>query len=374
MKVVKLGDYIEEYSKKNTEEKDITVYSVTNEEGFCTGYFSKDVSSKDKHNYKIVPYGYFAYNPSRINVGSIDWQRVEEQVLVSPLYVVFKIKKDIEKQYLFYYLKSDIAKLFIKNMAMGSVRDNLKFSILKKFPFNLRSLEEQKAIVNKIDRINILIEYSKQLKDMYNKLIKSRFIEMFGDITEKIALKESCTLHARIGWQALTKKEHQKIGDYMLVTGTDFIDGKIDFSNCVYISKNRYDMDENIQIKNDDILITKDGTIGKVAIVEKLPMPATLNAGIFVVRPDKRFNKEYISYVFKGPLFEQFVNRVKTGSTIKHLNQGKLVQFEIPLPDMDMQNEFAKLYMQIGKSELAVKSSLEKLETLKKSLMQQYFG
>ncbi len=124
VKVVKLGDYIEEYSRKNTEEKDITVYSVTNEEGFCTGYFSKDVSSKDKHNYKVVPYGYFAYNPSRINVGSIDWQRLEEQVLVSPLYVVFKIKKDIEKQYLFYYLKSDMAKLYIKNMATGSVRDN----------------------------------------------------------------------------------------------------------------------------------------------------------------------------------------------------------------------------------------------------------
>lgn len=282
------------------------------------------------------------------------------------------VKNGFELKYIYYNLK--YKKEELNNKGTGSTFKAISKASLGELLIKNISVEKQKECIKRLDLVHKIINEEKEQIKKFDTLIKSRFVEMFGDITEKIALKESCTLHARIGWQALTKKEHQKIGDYMLVTGTDFIDGKIDFSNCVYISKNRYDMDENIQIKNDDILITKDGTIGKVAIVEKLPMPATLNAGIFVVRPDKRFNKEYISYVFKGPLFEQFVNRVKTGSTIKHLNQGKLVQFEIPLPDMDMQNEFAKLYMQIGKSELAVKSSLEKLETLKKSLMQQYFG
>lgn len=156
MKVVKLGDYIEEYSEKNTGKENVPVYSVTNEEGFCRGYFSKDVSSRDKSNYKIVPYGYFAYNPSRINVGSIDWQKAENKVLVSPLYVVFQVKKGIEQQYLLHYLKSDIAKLYIKSMATGSVRDNLKFSMLKKFSINLPSVEEQKNIVKKIDGVDLL--------------------------------------------------------------------------------------------------------------------------------------------------------------------------------------------------------------------------
>ena len=70
----------------------------------------------------------------------------------------------------------------------------------------------------------------------------------------------------------------------------------------------------------------------------------------------------------------QFVETAKTGATIKHLNQGKLIQFEIPLPETGLQERFAAFVQQVDKSKLAVKESLEKLETMKKALMQQYFG
>ena len=129
-------------------------------------------------------------------------------------------------------------------------------------------------------------------------------MEMFGKCKRTVLVKDSCTYHSRIGWQALTTKEHQSTGEYLLITGTDFIDNRINYDTCVYVSKERYDMDIKLQIKNGDILITKDGTIGKVAVVDDLPMSATLNAVIFVVRPDKRFFKEYIEYVFKGDLFQ----------------------------------------------------------------------
>lgn len=109
-KRVPLGDYITEYSVRNKSDENIPVYSVTNSQGFCTEYFDKEVASKDKSTYKIVPRGFFAYNPSRINVGSVDWQRSEERVIVSPLYNVFSVSEELDKQYLFYFLKSDIGK------------------------------------------------------------------------------------------------------------------------------------------------------------------------------------------------------------------------------------------------------------------------
>ena len=87
-KIERLGEYISEYSVRNTDNEDIQVYSVTNTNGFCTEYFDKDVASKNQTNYKIVPKGYFAYNPSRINVGSIDCQSVEERLLERILLVV----------------------------------------------------------------------------------------------------------------------------------------------------------------------------------------------------------------------------------------------------------------------------------------------
>ena len=172
---------------------------------------------------------------------------------------------------------------------------------------------------------------------------------MFSNVKEYVSVADSCEVHARIGWQALTQKEHMPFGKYMLITGTDFVDNEINYNTCVFVTKERYEMDEHIILRNNDVLITKDGTIGKVAIVHNLPGPATLNSGVFVVRPNTQFNKEYISYVFKGDPFSRFVEEVKTGVTVKHLNQASLLKFKIPVPSIDKQNEFALFLNKIDK-------------------------
>ena len=180
--IVKLGSLISEYSVRNKADEDIPVYSVTNEQGFCTGYFSKEVASQDRTTYKIVPRGCFAYNPSRINVGSVDVQECEDRVIVSPLYVVFSVNEKLNRRYLLHYLKSDITLTYIKAYASGSVRDNLKFSILKEFPINLPSAEEQEQIVATLDGIEHLIALRKEELASLDELVKSRFIELFGDV------------------------------------------------------------------------------------------------------------------------------------------------------------------------------------------------
>lgn len=87
-------------------------------------------------------------------------------------------------------------------------------------------------------------------------------------------------MHARIGWQNLRTTEFLDSGDYMLITGTDFNDGAISFSTCHYVERERYEQDRNIQIHNGSILITKDGTLGKVAYVQGLSMPAVKYKGL----------------------------------------------------------------------------------------------
>ena len=79
--MTKLGQFIESVSERNKSGLDIPVYSVSNTQGFCSEYFSKNVASKDTSTYKIVRKGYFAYNPSRINVGSVDFLRCADSVL-----------------------------------------------------------------------------------------------------------------------------------------------------------------------------------------------------------------------------------------------------------------------------------------------------
>ena len=179
--IVKIGDVISEYSVRNKFDENIPVYSVTNEKGFCTGYFSKEVASKDKSTYKIVPRGYFAYNPSRINVGSVDWQKYEDRVIVSPLYVVFGVSDRLDRQYLLHYLKSYMMLSFIKEYATGSVRDNLKLSDLGKLPINLRPIGEQRKIAAVLDKVSDLMAKRRQQLDKLDELVKARFIELFGD-------------------------------------------------------------------------------------------------------------------------------------------------------------------------------------------------
>lgn len=172
---VPLGKFIKEYSERNKGNEDIPVYSVTNSQGFCTEYFGKEVASQDKTTYKIVPQGYFAYNPSRINVGSVDWQRYEKRVIVSPLYNVFSVSEGIDRQYLYYFLRSDLGRQMIKAKASGSVRDNLKLDMLKEMTIPDISVEQQKFCSSVLDKLHKLIQMRQQELQKLDEFIKARF-------------------------------------------------------------------------------------------------------------------------------------------------------------------------------------------------------
>ena len=177
---VRLGDYIKEYSVRNKNDEDIPVYSVTNTQGFCQDYFGKEVASNDRTTYKIVPRGFFAYNPSRINVGSVDWQRNKDRVIVSPLYNVFSVSPELNQQYLYYYLKCDITLHFIKELATGSVRDNLKLAMLYEFPINVPAYEEQEKIVKSLDSLQLVISLRKEELIKLDELIKPDLSRCLG--------------------------------------------------------------------------------------------------------------------------------------------------------------------------------------------------
>ena len=102
----------------------------------------------------------------------------------------------------------------------------------------------------------------------------------FTDPWEQRKLGDKMFIKARIGWQRLTKKEYLDSGEYYLITGTDIDEGShtVDLSRSYYVSRERYEADANIQMTEGDIIVTKDGTIGKVAILKGLDKPATLNS------------------------------------------------------------------------------------------------
>ena len=373
---IKLGNFISEYSVRNRAGDDIPVYSVTNKEGFCRDYFSKDVASQDRSTYKIVPRGCFAYNPSRINVGSVDWQRKEDKVIVSPLYVVFSVSKGLDQQYLYYYLKSEKCLYYIKELASGSVRDNLKLSMLKEFTIPIITLEEQRKAVMVLEQTDRLIALQECQMTVLDELVKSRFVEMFGEQKANpkglpvARLSEVTDISLGLTHTPTYVSEGKPF-----LSVRDISSGIIDFSNCHYITDREFNsLPNGAKPREGDILFCRVGTIGKPVVIPK----GTPEFGTFVsvgyLRKKDNMTNCYLKAWMENDYFMQQVLDNVSGASQINLNTGWLKNFQILLPDLEMQTRFEVFCNQVDKSKLAVKQSLEKLETLKKSLMQQYFG
>ena len=197
----------------------------------------------------------------------------------------------------------------------------------------------------------------------------------FDDTWEQRKLSDIATMHARIGWQNLRTSEFLDSGDYMLITGTDFNDGAVNYSTCHFVEKERYEQDKHIQIKNGSILITKDGTLGKVAYVQGLSMPATLNAGVFNVEinDETKVDNKYLFQYLKAPFLMDYVDKKATGGTIKHLNQNILVDFPVVMPSKAEQEAIGVYFEQLDNIITLHQRKYDKLTNVKKSMLEKMF-
>ena len=185
-----------------------------------------------------------------------------------------------------------------------------------------------------IDDLAELIEKKRGIRDgALEDLIHHRTrLDGFNGDWITVTFNQVITPKARIGWQELKKHEYLRSGYSYLIGGTDFSHGTVILDNIWYVSKDRYDMDANIQVSKNDVLVTKDGTIGKVALVPELGKPATLNSGVFVFRTNNRLLPTFLFRVLSSSVFREFIDTLSAGSTIKHLYQKDLKNFEFEIP------------------------------------------
>ena len=356
----RLGDYIQEYSVRNKSGEDIPVYSITNSQGFCRDYFSKEVASKDKTSYKIVPRGCFAYNPSRINVGSVDWQRDEERVIVSPLYNVISVSPEIDQQYLYYYLKSSATSYRIKEVATGSVRDNLRLSMLYDFMIELPSLDVQRQIVSNLDLLASIIRQRNQQLTKLDELIKARFVEMFGDmLLNSLEWPEKPLEGLADIVSGITKgRKTTETGlievPYMAVSNVK--SGYIDWTTIKTILATKQEI-EQYRLMPDDILMTEGGDpdkVGRGAII-KNPLKDSIHQNhIFRVRLDKSelLPAYFAEYLQHQKAKRYFLGCAKQTTGIASINMRQLRALPVLIPPLPLQNQFAAFVAEVDKSKL----------------------
>ena len=359
----RLGDYIQEYSVRNKSGEDIPVYSITNSQGFCRDYFSKEVASKDKTTYKIVPRGCFAYNPSRINVGSVDWQRDEERVIVSPLYNVFSVSPEIDQQYLYYYLKSSATLYRIKEVATGSVRDNLRLSMLYDFMIELPSLDVQRQIVSNLDLLASIIRQRNQQLTKLDELIKARFVEMFENNTyPKVKVSTVCdfiTKGTTPPNDLISEEYSSDKVPYLKVYNLSF-NGELLFDTAPqYISENIHNgMLARSKVYPNDVLMNIVGPpLGKFSLVTDEFPEWNINQAIAIFRAKEKINPKYLLSALMQPEVLNPFLRQAVGIRQLNLSLSQCRDLEIFLPPLSLQNQFADFVAEVDKSKLLVGSA-----------------
>ena len=245
----------------------------------------------------------------------------------------------------YHYLSDQTARL-----AVGGIMDGLSVGIVSNlsaiYPENLDEQNEIVSVLSDMDEaisnLQKLIQKKKDIRQGTLQMLVTgkKRLEGFSEDWVKINLAKNSRLKARIGWQGLTTAEYLDEGYAYLITGTDFKDGRINWNGCHYVNYGRYMQDPNIQVSNGDLLLTKDGTIGKVAYISDLDRPATLNSGVFVVKPiTNAYTAHFMFYVLESSVFKDFLQQLSAGSTINHLYQKDLVKFDLYVPPTTEEQE-----------------------------------
>ncbi|MCI8893008.1 MAG: restriction endonuclease subunit S [Eubacterium sp.] len=361
------------YGQENVYEKDFSIGDRYLEKEHFDKLSSCEIVPGDFVMSTMGTIGKCAIVPIGINKGIMDSHLVRlrfDSKKILPEYLLHLFSDD------FTYLKQQTSRL-----SVGGIMDGLSVGIVSSLEVSFpESKDEQLKIISVLSEmdelINVLekeIEKKKNIKfEVLQKLIVGE--ERLNGYTENwvsINMAKKSKLKARIGWQGLTTAEYLDSGYSYLVTGTDFEDGHINWDECHYVTADRYFQDPNIQLTNGDVLITKDGTIGKVALVDGLNKPATLNSGVFVVRPiNNAYSARFLYYVLESRVFRDFLDMLSAGSTIVHLYQKDLVNFSFMAPaTLDEQEAIASIIYDMDCEIREFEDKLHKYKKIKQGMM-----
>lgn len=292
---------------------------------------------------------------------------------------LYEFQSDANAEFLYYLLSSSYVQSQYEAFAAGSGVQNLNKEVVKKVAVFLPSIPEQENIAETlsnfdsyIDDLTELIEKKKGIRDgvLEDLICRKTRVDGFSESWEQVSFNQVITPKARIGWQGLKKHEYLRSGYSYLIGGTDFRNGTVNLNDISYVSKERYDMDANIQVSANDVLVTKDGTIGKVAIVPELDKPATLNSGVFVFRTNNSLLPTFLFRVLSSSVFREFIDTLSAGSTIKHLYQKDLKNFEFDIPrDTKEQEAIASILTAMDEEIEALEIEREKMMQIREGAM-----
>ena len=290
---------------------------------------------------------------------------------------ILKCKElNVNYKYLYYALK---------NAKIPNTGYNRHFKWLKQIQIEYPSIDKQEKIVKILDKVVMVIEDRRKEIQELDKLIKARFVEMFGDARKNpnkydtVSFIDIVEYMGDIGSNGANKVvvdhlDMKNKEDYaMMVRFTNFT--KNDFTDDVkYVSKEAYDFFKKSQIFGGELIICKIGSAGQNYVMPYLNRPVSLGLNQIMVRIKDNILMPYLYQYLHTDYGEFLISGCINGAVTKTITKTELKKIPVMLPPMELQREFVAFVEQVDKSKVAVQNALDETQKLFNSLMQQYFG
>lgn len=297
------------------------------------------------------------------------------------MFLVRLNENKINQRFFLNYFKSSFVKNQLFSKQNKSTQSYLKANHIEDLKVPVISIQEQIKISEKLDKIQIMIDEKKEQINLLNQLIKSQFVEMFGNpllnIDNSISMTEVCEIIDGDRGSNYPKQSDFYDDEYCLfLNAKNVTDHGFDFSNNMYITKEKDEQLRKGKLKRGDVILTTRGTVGNLAFYDKdvIYENIRINSGMVILRMDKeKINERFFIEQFRFQL-DNIKFKIANGSAQPQLPISKMSAIKLLLPDIEFQNKFAQIAEQIDKQKFEFENSLNKLEELQASLMQEYFG
>jgi len=366
------------------------------------GRFTESTKASVNHSMSssyLIEYGDLVFARTGASVGKSYLYNPKDGQLV---YAGFLIRvspdpKRLVPTFLKYYVQSKTYWNWIKTNSMRSGQPGINGREYASLPIPLPpTLAEQEAIAEALSDADALIESLETLLAKKRQVKQGAMSELlsgkkrlpefdkkqgykqtpFGAFPkdwETVPLKEVSSMHGRIGWQGLKQTEFTMNSDEpFLITGMNFKDGEIRWEEVYHISEERYGIAKEIQLKIGDVLMTKDGTIGKILFVDHIPYPgkASLNSHLLVFRPiNKRYVPKFMFYQLNYRTFHNHIELEKSGTTFFGITQEAVGKYNAFLPSIAEQTAIVEILSDMDAEIRAVEEKLSKARGVKAGMM-----
>ena len=283
---------------------------------------------------------------------------------------IIRIKnKDIYLPYIRLALTSPVIKKQFEKKKQGVAQLNLSLKDLNELSIPLPNKDKQKVIVNLFNRANILIKYINNELEYLDKLIKARFVEMFGDPEinpygyKKAHMGDYITLltdfSSNGSYETLDNgvTMYDKPNYAWMVRTTDLETG--DMTSIKYIDESAYELLEKSKLFGGEIIMNKIGSAGNVYLMPEINMPASLGRNAFMFRYDDRINPKYLFQLLKSEYGQREIKQYVRGAVTKTITKNDVRAVTIVVPPIEIQNKYVDFIIQVNKSKLLAASQLQ---------------